>query len=159
MTAITDLGVAAIRDGFRKGEFAAREVAKAFNEAVAGAVALLLGPVPGQHHVGVVGGRDRGEVGLAVAGHQDRGVAAGEAGEVGDDRLDVVGADEQHQPPNGAELGGAGGDPLGEVRIEFGARVVRLRLASDGVPYDERRRPEAGVDLAGSQQASVVGSN
>jgi aspartyl-tRNA(Asn)/glutamyl-tRNA(Gln) amidotransferase subunit A len=32
--AITDLGVAAIRDGFRAGEFAAREVAEAFNAAV-----------------------------------------------------------------------------------------------------------------------------
>jgi aspartyl-tRNA(Asn)/glutamyl-tRNA(Gln) amidotransferase subunit A len=40
MTSLTDLGVAAIRDGFRAGDFTAREVASAFNEAVAGAKAL-----------------------------------------------------------------------------------------------------------------------
>jgi aspartyl-tRNA(Asn)/glutamyl-tRNA(Gln) amidotransferase subunit A len=40
MTALTDLGVAAIRDGFRAGSFSAREVADAFNDAVAKARAL-----------------------------------------------------------------------------------------------------------------------
>jgi aspartyl-tRNA(Asn)/glutamyl-tRNA(Gln) amidotransferase subunit A len=35
MAALTDLGVAAIRDGFRDGSFSAREVADAFNDAVA----------------------------------------------------------------------------------------------------------------------------
>ncbi|MEO1168007.1 MAG: Asp-tRNA(Asn)/Glu-tRNA(Gln) amidotransferase subunit GatA [Pseudomonadota bacterium] len=40
MTDITDLGVADIRDGFRGGEFSAREVADAFNDAVAGAEVL-----------------------------------------------------------------------------------------------------------------------
>jgi aspartyl-tRNA(Asn)/glutamyl-tRNA(Gln) amidotransferase subunit A len=34
MSAITDLGIAAIRDGFRAGDFSAREVAEAFNAAV-----------------------------------------------------------------------------------------------------------------------------
>ncbi len=34
MTNLTDLGVAAIRDGFRNGDFSAREVAQAFNTAV-----------------------------------------------------------------------------------------------------------------------------
>jgi aspartyl-tRNA(Asn)/glutamyl-tRNA(Gln) amidotransferase subunit A len=34
MSVLTDLGVAAIRDGFREGEFSAREVAEAFNNAV-----------------------------------------------------------------------------------------------------------------------------
>ncbi|HEX8534562.1 MAG TPA: Asp-tRNA(Asn)/Glu-tRNA(Gln) amidotransferase subunit GatA [Allosphingosinicella sp.] len=34
MTDLTDLGVAAIRDGFRRGDFSAREVAGAFNSAV-----------------------------------------------------------------------------------------------------------------------------
>ena len=34
MAAITDLGVAALRDGFRSGEFSAREVAQEFNAAV-----------------------------------------------------------------------------------------------------------------------------
>src|SRR3546814_3087322 len=37
---LTDLTVAAIRDGFRKGEFTAREVADAFNANVAAAKAL-----------------------------------------------------------------------------------------------------------------------
>jgi aspartyl-tRNA(Asn)/glutamyl-tRNA(Gln) amidotransferase subunit A len=37
---ITDLGIAGIRDGFRAGDFSAREVAEAFNGAVAGAKAL-----------------------------------------------------------------------------------------------------------------------
>jgi aspartyl-tRNA(Asn)/glutamyl-tRNA(Gln) amidotransferase subunit A len=40
MAALTDLGVAAIRDGFRAGEFSAREVADAFNAAVASAKGL-----------------------------------------------------------------------------------------------------------------------
>jgi aspartyl-tRNA(Asn)/glutamyl-tRNA(Gln) amidotransferase subunit A len=40
VTNLTDLGVAEIRDGFRGGAFSAREVADAFNEAVAGSDAL-----------------------------------------------------------------------------------------------------------------------
>jgi aspartyl-tRNA(Asn)/glutamyl-tRNA(Gln) amidotransferase subunit A len=40
MTELTNLGVAAIRDGFRAGDFSAREVAEAFNKAVAGAKSL-----------------------------------------------------------------------------------------------------------------------
>ncbi len=40
MTNLTDLGVAAIRDGVAKGDFSAREVAEAFNAAVASADAL-----------------------------------------------------------------------------------------------------------------------
>jgi len=40
MTDLTDLGVAALRDGFRRGDFSAREVADAFNAAVARAKPL-----------------------------------------------------------------------------------------------------------------------
>ena len=40
MSELTDLGVAAIRDGFRAGDFSAREVATAFNANVAGAKPL-----------------------------------------------------------------------------------------------------------------------
>ena len=40
MTGITDLGVAAIRDGFRAGDFSAREVAEAFNGAVGSGAVL-----------------------------------------------------------------------------------------------------------------------
>jgi aspartyl-tRNA(Asn)/glutamyl-tRNA(Gln) amidotransferase subunit A len=40
MAALTDLGIAAIRDGVRDGDFTAREVTTAFVEAVAGAKAL-----------------------------------------------------------------------------------------------------------------------
>ncbi|MGS1017574.1 Asp-tRNA(Asn)/Glu-tRNA(Gln) amidotransferase subunit GatA [Allosphingosinicella humi] len=40
MSKLTDLGIAGIRDGFRKGDFTAREVAEAFNAAVAGAKSL-----------------------------------------------------------------------------------------------------------------------
>ncbi|MEL6486672.1 MAG: Asp-tRNA(Asn)/Glu-tRNA(Gln) amidotransferase subunit GatA [Pseudomonadota bacterium] len=40
MTDLTSLGVKAIRDGVAGGDFTAREVAEAFNEAVAGAAAL-----------------------------------------------------------------------------------------------------------------------
>lgn len=40
MSAITDLGIAGLRDGFRAGDFSAREVAEAFNAAVAGAKPL-----------------------------------------------------------------------------------------------------------------------
>ena len=41
MTDLTDLGVAAIRDGVAAGQFSAREVAEAFNAAVAGAQPAL----------------------------------------------------------------------------------------------------------------------
>jgi aspartyl-tRNA(Asn)/glutamyl-tRNA(Gln) amidotransferase subunit A len=40
MSGITDLGIAGLRDGFRAGDFTAREVAEAFNAAVTGAKAL-----------------------------------------------------------------------------------------------------------------------
>jgi len=40
MTELTELGIAQIRDGFRAGDFSAREVAEAFNGAVASAKAL-----------------------------------------------------------------------------------------------------------------------
>jgi aspartyl-tRNA(Asn)/glutamyl-tRNA(Gln) amidotransferase subunit A len=40
MTELTELGIAQIRDGFRAGDFSAREVAAAFNDAVASAKAL-----------------------------------------------------------------------------------------------------------------------
>ena len=40
MSNITDLGIAGLRDGFRAGDFSAREAADAFNAAVAGAKAL-----------------------------------------------------------------------------------------------------------------------
>ncbi len=40
MTKLTDLTVAQIRDGFRAGDFSAREVAEAFNANVAAAKAL-----------------------------------------------------------------------------------------------------------------------
>ena len=40
MTDLTELGVAAIRDGVTAGDFTAREVAEAFNEAVAAAAIL-----------------------------------------------------------------------------------------------------------------------
>ncbi|HEU5284884.1 MAG TPA: Asp-tRNA(Asn)/Glu-tRNA(Gln) amidotransferase subunit GatA [Sphingomicrobium sp.] len=40
MNALTSLTIAELRDGFRSGEFSAREVAEAFNAAVAGARAL-----------------------------------------------------------------------------------------------------------------------
>jgi aspartyl-tRNA(Asn)/glutamyl-tRNA(Gln) amidotransferase subunit A len=40
MTELTELGIAQIRDGFRAGDFSAREVAEAFNAAVAGAKGL-----------------------------------------------------------------------------------------------------------------------
>jgi aspartyl-tRNA(Asn)/glutamyl-tRNA(Gln) amidotransferase subunit A len=40
MTSLTDFGVKAIRDGVAAGQFSAREVASAFNDAVAGAAAL-----------------------------------------------------------------------------------------------------------------------
>lgn len=68
MTGITDLGVAAIRDGFRGGEFSAREVAEAFNEAVAGAEALncFIVTTP--------------EKALEAAEAADAALAAGEAG-------------------------------------------------------------------------------
>jgi aspartyl-tRNA(Asn)/glutamyl-tRNA(Gln) amidotransferase subunit A len=50
MAATTDLGVKAIRDGVAGGEFSAREVAEAYNAAVAGASALNAFIVPTPEH-------------------------------------------------------------------------------------------------------------
>ena len=67
MTNITDLGVADIRDGFRGGAFSARDVADAFNDAVAGSDALncFIVKTP--------------EKAVEAAEEADRALAAGEA--------------------------------------------------------------------------------
>ncbi|GGB35479.1 glutamyl-tRNA(Gln) amidotransferase subunit A [Sphingomonas metalli] len=67
MTELTDLGIAAIRDGVRAGDFSAREVAEAFNARVAGAKALNAFLVETPDHA------------LAAADAADRARAAGEA--------------------------------------------------------------------------------
>ncbi len=64
---LTDLGVAGLRDGFRNGDFSAREVAEAFNARVAGAKALNAFIVETPEHA------------LAAADAADRARAAGEA--------------------------------------------------------------------------------
>jgi aspartyl-tRNA(Asn)/glutamyl-tRNA(Gln) amidotransferase subunit A len=66
MTAITDLTVAELRDGFRSGAFSAREAAQAFNDAVAGAKVLNAFLVETPEHA------------LAAADAADRARAAGE---------------------------------------------------------------------------------
>ncbi len=66
MSTLTDLGVAAIRNGVRDGEFSAREVAEAFNTAVAGAKALNAFIVETPEHA------------LAAADAADKARAAGE---------------------------------------------------------------------------------
>ncbi|MFA5968450.1 MAG: Asp-tRNA(Asn)/Glu-tRNA(Gln) amidotransferase subunit GatA [Sphingomonas sp.] len=66
MTDITDLGIAAIRDGVRAGTFSAREVAEAFNANVAGARALNAFVVETPDHA------------LAAADAADAARAAGE---------------------------------------------------------------------------------
>jgi aspartyl-tRNA(Asn)/glutamyl-tRNA(Gln) amidotransferase subunit A len=66
MTDLTDLGIAAIRDGFRGGQFSAREVADAFNAAVAGAKELNAFLVETPDHA------------IAAAEAADRGRASGE---------------------------------------------------------------------------------
>ncbi|WP_084581843.1 Asp-tRNA(Asn)/Glu-tRNA(Gln) amidotransferase subunit GatA [Sphingomonas azotifigens] len=66
MSTLTDLGVAAIRNGVRDGEFSAREVAEAFNTAVAGADALNAFIVKTPEHA------------LAAADAADKARAAGE---------------------------------------------------------------------------------
>ncbi|MEZ0494730.1 Asp-tRNA(Asn)/Glu-tRNA(Gln) amidotransferase subunit GatA [Sphingomonas sp. IW22] len=67
MTELTDLGVAALRDGFRGGDFSASEVASAFNAAVAGAKALNAFIV------------DTPDYALAAADAADAAKAAGDA--------------------------------------------------------------------------------
>lgn len=67
MTDLTDLTVAALRDGFRAGDFTAREVAEAFNAAVAGAKTLNAFIVETPDHA------------LAAADAADAARAAGEA--------------------------------------------------------------------------------
>lgn len=64
---LTDLGIAGLRDGFRAGDFSAREVAEAFNAAVAGARALNAFIVETPEHA------------LAAADAADKARAAGEA--------------------------------------------------------------------------------
>ena len=65
MTELTDLGVAALRDGFRTGAFSAREVAEAFNVVVAKAKALNAFIVETPDHA------------IAAAEVADRGRASG----------------------------------------------------------------------------------
>ncbi|MEH3105226.1 MAG: Asp-tRNA(Asn)/Glu-tRNA(Gln) amidotransferase subunit GatA [Sphingomonas phyllosphaerae] len=67
MTALTDLGIAAIRNGVRDGDFSAREVAEAFNAAVAAAKPLNAFLVETPEHA------------LAAADAADKARAAGEA--------------------------------------------------------------------------------
>jgi aspartyl-tRNA(Asn)/glutamyl-tRNA(Gln) amidotransferase subunit A len=67
MTDLTDLGIAAIRDGFRAGTFSAREVAEAFNANVAAADALNAFLVKTPDHA------------LAAADAADAARAAGES--------------------------------------------------------------------------------
>ncbi|OMJ33206.1 aspartyl/glutamyl-tRNA amidotransferase subunit A [Sphingomonas sp. Sph1(2015)] len=66
MTDLTTLGIAAIRDGVRDGQFKAREVAEAFNAKVAGAKALNAFLVETPDHA------------LAAADAADAALAAGE---------------------------------------------------------------------------------
>jgi len=66
VTDLTDLGVAALRDGFRKGDFSAREVADAFNAAVVAGRALNAFLVETPEHA------------AAAAEEADRGRASGE---------------------------------------------------------------------------------
>ena len=66
MSDLTDLTVAGIRDGFRKGDFSAREVADAFNGAVASGRTLNAFIVETPEHA------------IAAAEAADRGRAAGE---------------------------------------------------------------------------------
>lgn len=65
MTNLTDLGIAALRDGFKKGDFSARDAATAFNDAVAGAKALNAFIV------------ETPEIALAAADQADKDRAAG----------------------------------------------------------------------------------
>src|SRR3546814_5999948 len=66
MTELTDLTIAALRDGFRKGEFSARDSAEAYIAAVEGGRAL---------HAFIV---ETPEHALAAADTADRGRATGE---------------------------------------------------------------------------------
>ncbi|WP_341209389.1 Asp-tRNA(Asn)/Glu-tRNA(Gln) amidotransferase subunit GatA [uncultured Sphingomonas sp.] len=66
MTALTDLGIAAIRNGVRDGDFSARDVAEAFNAAVAAAKPLNAFLVETPEHA------------LAAADAADQARAAGE---------------------------------------------------------------------------------
>jgi aspartyl-tRNA(Asn)/glutamyl-tRNA(Gln) amidotransferase subunit A len=66
MAGVTDLGVAAIRDGFRRGDFSARDVAEGFNAAVAGARGLNAFVIETPEHA------------LAAADAADAARAAGE---------------------------------------------------------------------------------
>ena len=66
MSGITDLGLAGLRDGFRAGEFSAREVAEAFNTAVSSAKPLNAFIIETPDHA------------IAAAEAADRARAAGE---------------------------------------------------------------------------------
>ena len=66
MTAITELGIAGLRDGFRAGDFSAREVADSFNGAVAAGKALNAFIIETPDHA------------IAAAEAADRARAAGE---------------------------------------------------------------------------------
>ena len=103
--------------------------------------AYVVGAAGRADDVGVVGRDHRGTLGLAPVGHDQRDVAVLERSEVGDERVEVVGALDQHQAAGRSP----GLRPVGDASGEVG-------MAEHVVAVEDRRGvPEARVaqDLGG----------
>ena len=114
-----------------------------------GARPALRDAPPAQDDVGVVGAEPRAD---ARGGDQD-GVVADEAGQVADDRVDVVGGLEQHEPPRSPQARSESCHPIGEVVVAdllAAGDQRRAHVAPGQVP--ER----SGLD-GGSHRRRVLG--
>ena len=101
-------------------------------------------------HVRVVGRDGRVALGGSAVGDDEGDVAVLERGEVGDERVEVVGALDQHEPAGGTPGGRAVGDAPGEVGVgedlvagEHGGSGAEARVVEDRA--DGRCDPPAQV--------------
>ena len=127
-------------------------------EVVRGRVAAYVVADAGEtDDVGVVGRDDGVALGAARVGDDQRDVAVLEGREVGDERVEVVGALDQDQPPLRSPGAGAVGDQAGEcgmaeldVARDDGGRVAERRVGED------RRRADRCRGAAGEAEVVVT---
>jgi aspartyl-tRNA(Asn)/glutamyl-tRNA(Gln) amidotransferase subunit A len=154
MTHITDLGVAAIRDGFRAGHFSAREVADAFNANVAAAGALNAFIVETPDHAIAAAeqaDRDRAEGNLkplsgVPIGMKDlfatKGVQTTAASHI------LEGFTPQYESTVSAKLWGAGAGMLGKLNLDQFAMGSSNETSYFGNVISPWRRPGDSAPLA-----------
>ncbi len=150
MADLTDLGIAAIRDGFRAGDFSAREVADAFNAAVAGGKALNAFIVETPEHAIVAAeqaDRDRSEGTLKALsgvpiGMKDlfctKGVQTTAASHI------LEGFTPQYESTVSAKLWAAGAGMLGKLNMDQFAMGSSNETSAFGNVISPWRRSDGG---------------